>query len=309
MSTEARRVLVTGASGFIGRRCVAALARSGYAVHAVSSRPHAADSCATWHRYDLLDPGQCATAVAQVRPTHLLHLAWTATPGTFWSSPKNLDWLSAAAALFGAFYAQGGQRAVGVGTCAEYAWSEAPYREGATPEAASTVYGLCKRAAALALEAAALQSGRSAAWARLFFPYGPGEAPERLLPYVIRCLLKGEPALCTSGEQYRDFIHVDDVAAALVALLQAEATGTYNVGSGVALRLKDAVAQIAELLDGAALVRHGARDAPAGDPQYVVADVTRLTAATGWRPAVDFRRGIAASIAYWKAEEAAKEER
>jgi len=307
MSTGDKRVLITGASGFIGAACLSRLQAAGYAIDAVTSRPVPARASAgvNWHQYDLLDPDQCAVAVAAARPTHLLHLAWIATPGEFWSNAKNLAWLSGATALFEAFYRLGGKRAVGVGTCAEYAWSTTPYREDGTAAAPVTIYGQCKRAAALVLEAACSVHGGTAAWARLFFPYGPGEPEQRLLPYVIRAFLRREAASCTDGRQSRDFVFVDDVADALVALLDGTATGTYNIGSGRAITLRDVVGCIAEKLDGTSLIRYGARAAPAGDPPYVVADISKIMHATGWRPKVDIDHGIDASITYWKARETA----
>jgi len=102
------RVLVTGATGFIGAACLPRLHARGYSVHAVSSQaqPAGFDSAFTWHQYDLLDAVACREAVAAVRPTHLLHLAWIATPGVFWSSPDNLRWLTAGIALIDEFFRQ-----------------------------------------------------------------------------------------------------------------------------------------------------------------------------------------------------------
>src|SRR3954462_2488130 len=133
MAADVRRVLVTGASGFIGRACVPRLASRGFEVHAVSSSERASDVHTRWHRHDLLDPSQCRDAIDAVRPTHLLHLAWIATPGRFWSSPDNTQWLASGKALIDAFFALGGKRAVGVGTCAEYAETSDDCREDVTP--------------------------------------------------------------------------------------------------------------------------------------------------------------------------------
>src|SRR5229473_1316941 len=102
-SRERRRVLVTGARGFIGRRCLPRLAALGFETHAVSSAPIEGDG-ATWHRCDLLDGAACEALVRRLRPTHLLHLAWIAQPGIFWTSPLNMAWLAAGVRLVDAFY-------------------------------------------------------------------------------------------------------------------------------------------------------------------------------------------------------------
>src|SRR5207245_614301 len=83
----------------------------------------------------------------------------------------------------------------------------------------------CKLALASLLEAYAGQTGLSQAWARIFFLYGPREHPKRLVSSVIRSLLRGERARCSHGQQIRDYLHVEDAAGALVALLESEVTG------------------------------------------------------------------------------------
>jgi nucleoside-diphosphate-sugar epimerase len=80
-----KRVLITGASGFVGRQCVPLLLAAGYEVHAVArtTNPEESDTRVRWHTADLLDESQVAELMAQVKPTHLLHLAWYSVPGKF----------------------------------------------------------------------------------------------------------------------------------------------------------------------------------------------------------------------------------
>ena len=300
--SSGKTVLITGAAGFIGRHCVFAALDAGFEVHAIvpQGRLGNAQSRACWHEADLLDPAAVRKMLERVRPSHLLHLAWIAKPGVYWTSGANLDWLSASIVLFRAFFEFGGERALGVGTCAEYAWTMEDLSEDVTPLRPVTIYGRCKLAASLALEAAAASAGRSAAWARLFFPYGPGESADRLIPSVIQGLLKGERVECTHGRQVRDFIFVKDVAAALLAILSSGASGAFNVGTGRGLALREVVSTICSRLGGADLIEFGARATTPGDPARVVADTTRLRRELGWRPTHDIEAGIDRAIAAWR---------
>lgn len=291
----ARRVLVTGGSGFIGRACLAPLTRRGFEVHA-QCRSGAAGTNAgdvAWHAADLLQTGAAAALVERVRPTHLLHSAWIAVPTVFWSSPDNLRWLTSSIELFDAFGRYGGQRALGIGSCAEYDGSYGVCHEADTPLRPNTCYGLAKHATHAALGAAAALRAYSSAWARIFFPYGPGEPATKLLSAVTRALLRREHVDCTHGRQLRDFIYVDDAAETLVALLDSQVEDAVNIGSGEAASLREAIQCIVELTGGADLVCYGARPTPAGEPPILVAAAMRLRALDGWRAPLPLAEGIA----------------
>ena len=123
-------VLVTGASGFIGRRVVAQLATEGrFEIVTASRRPDPRmPAGVTHHAVDMLALGAPVDLIQRVRPTHLVHLAWNAEPGRFWNAPDNLDWAAATLTLVRAFLEAGGTRAVLAGTCAEYDWTGASSR-------------------------------------------------------------------------------------------------------------------------------------------------------------------------------------
>jgi nucleoside-diphosphate-sugar epimerase len=298
------RVLVTGATGFVGRRVLGPLVEAGHEVHAVSSRPapEAGPAGVRWHRSDLLtDPGGVA---ARVAPERLLHLAWYAEHGRFWTSPENLRWVEATLALVRAFASAGGTRAVLAGSCAEYQWGlPGPCLERGTPLRPATLYGSAKHATRTVLEAAAPGLGIELAWGRLFFLYGPGEDERRLVASVAGALLRGERAATGAGTQLRDFMHVDDAGAALAALVAAPGVrGALNVASGEGRPVRELIEAIAREAGRPELLDVGALPPRPGDPGELVAGVARLRDEVGFRPRIDLERGLAETVAWWRSQ-------
>jgi nucleoside-diphosphate-sugar epimerase len=296
-----KRVLLTGATGLIGRHCLPTLLAHGYEVHTVSTRTASTHPPGVHaHQTDLLDPAQVAALLASVQPSHLLHLAWYTQPGAYWTSLENIRWVQASLGLLQAFVAHGGRRVVLAGSCAEYDWSYGYCTERITPLRPATLYGKAKHALQLLEDAMAEQAQISAAWGRLFFLYGPYEYPERLVAAVTRALLRGQPARCSHGNQIRDFLYVQDAADAFVALLASDVRGAVNIGSGTPIALKQIIYGIADLLAQRGLVQLGALPAPANEPPLLVANIGRLANEVGWQPAYDLERGLEQTVHWWK---------
>jgi nucleoside-diphosphate-sugar epimerase len=298
------RVLLTGATGFVGTSVLAALRDRGDDVHVVSRRPPPAsggEGSVTWHLADLLDPGAARQVVAEVAAERLVHLAWEVPPGRFWTGLENVAWVEASLRLLRAFDEAGGRRAVLAGTCAEYAWGgEGELDEVESPANPRTLYGTCKDAVRRVAAAYAEEAGIAVAWGRLFFLYGPREHPDRLVPSVIRALLAGERVATSAGAQVRDFMHVDDVAGALVALLGSEVTGPVNIASGVPVSVGAVLDRLGDELGVPEGIDRGARPASDSEPARIVASVERLVREVGFKPGVSLEDGLAATIAWWR---------
>jgi nucleoside-diphosphate-sugar epimerase len=297
----AERVLVTGASGCIGRALVPQLLERGWTVHATSSRTGAqGDERAVWHRADLLVPGEAERVLRAVRPSALVHLAWYIAPGRWAAAPDNVDWVRASLELVQAFCRIGGRRVVVAGSGLEYDWSFGYCSEERTPRVPHTLYGAAKHALHTVLEPYARQAGVGLGWARVFFLYGPHEHPERLVASVARSLLLGEPARVSHGRQVRDYLHVADVAGALLALLESEVEGPINVASGQPVTLRAIVERVGELLGRSHLVQFGTIPAAPTDVPLVVADVSRLSTLLGWAPRLTLDEGLDHTIGWWR---------
>jgi|ERR1700683_1249301 len=296
-----RRILVTGATGFIGRHCLPLLAAKDYEVHAVAQRRPAAPTSSgiSWHELDLLTPGSSRELLRRLRPEYLLHLAWHAVPGEFWESSQNIEWVRASLELLPAFAKNGGRRVVAAGSCAEYEWGGGECKEDETPLLPRTLYGTAKHAFERILNSWSPQAGLSSGWGRIFFMYGPYEHPLRLVAYVVRMLIQGRPALCSDGTQIRDFLHVEDVASAFVALLESEVQGPVNIASGAPVAVRDLLLTIGRYLERPELIHFGARNS-AAEPAALWAHVGRLAKEVGWKPHYDLEQGIQRTIEWWR---------
>ena len=298
-----QRILLTGATGFIGRQVAPLLVQAGYEVHALArTSPVRLPGCGSviWHECDLFDSHAVDAAVGQIQASHLVHLAWYAEHGKFWSASENLDCVAASLRLARSFVRSGGQRIVATGTCAEYDWTTgASLHEDDTPLKPKTLYGRSKASLFETLAPWAAAGGVSLAWARLFFLYGPGEDSRRLVPSLAQPLARGDVATCRFGNHLRDFLHVRDVASALVAILESQVTGAFNVASGRATRLGEVSYLLARELNAASQLRIDALPPTLDNPAALVADVTRLQREVGWSPQIELGTGLAEAARDW----------
>lgn len=287
------RVMVTGAGGFLGRYVLRALQSNGLSAVAVGRSPPADLAGAAFIQADLLETARLPALTARAGASHLVHLAWFTQHGVFWHSPHNFRWVDASVRLVEAFCVSGGRHVVVAGSCAEYDWNDGRCDEASTALVPATPYGVSKDATRRLVTALCAQHRVGCAWGRIFFPYGAGESSARLLPRLVAALQGHSPAFGVGGAAVRDFLHARDVAAGLRTLLQAEATGSFNISSDKPVTVTDLVRRLARLLDadpGRIL------DAPApadrsGDAPLLLGSNARLRA-LGWRQEYALDRGL-----------------
>ena len=302
VAPQPSRVLVTGATGFIGQACVMSLVQAGCEVigtYRGETPPEDTDHV-TWVRADLTRESEITALMQRYRPTHLLALAWYMGPGNQ-QALENFRWLQHSIDLLMAFAEAGGARVTFCGSCMEYDWSQSvKLDESDTPLQPTTEYGAAKAALFTAFGPLCKKLGLSGSWARPFFLYGPDESPNRLTADVIISLLEGREALCTHGRQKRDFLHVQDAADAMVQLLLSDQEGPLNIGSGQAVPLAALVEEVGHQIGASDLIRLGAREARPDDPPLVEADTTRLNEVLNWQPVFSIETGLADTIGWWR---------
>jgi nucleoside-diphosphate-sugar epimerase len=300
-----RRVLVTGAGGFVGRHTLAPLVAREYEVHATGRRACPAglgDLPITWHEADLLDADARDRLLRAVEPSHLLHVAWHLESGKGTASPLNVDWIAASLLLGRAFVEGGGRRLVGVGSCFEYEHGVTPILAETSPLLAATVYGQAKAACFEGLSTLARATGLSTAWARLFYLYGPHEDRRRLVGDIASAVLEGREVATQDGLVRRDYMYVEDAGAALAALLDSDVPGPVNIATGTAPTVRSLVEAVGRAAGDLDRIRFGAREAPPNDPPEIRADVTRLRDEVEWFDLTPTDEGVRRTVEWWRTQ-------
>lgn len=307
-----RRVLVTGGTGFIGRQTVAPLVERGFEVW-LTSRGGLPEDLARFarrhpgrvhHRVaDLLQPDVPAALMDDVRPSHVLHLAWDTRHGLFWTSPENKAWVTASERLLEAFADRGGRRIVAAGTCVEYAVTNHPVSEATGVLDPDTPYGRAKLAFRERLRETTERRGLPSAWGRVFHLFGPHERLPRLVPAAIDALLRGDPFPATAGTQLRDYSSVVDVAAAFVTILDSDFEGDINVACGTPSTVADVLRSIGDIVGRPELVHLGVVPPPPHDPPVLAADTTRLHARFGCLFPISLETRLREMVDWWRDHE------
>ncbi len=295
-----KKVILTGADGFIGQHAIRPLLAKRYEVHAVSNVEPPAELIfenVVWHKTDLLNAESIRNLTKLVRASHLLHFAWYVEHGKFWTSEKNKLWVDASLDLIKGFVENGGERIVVSGSCVEYQLDNDEYlSENSTPLNPQTLYGKCK----VELQQRIAEMDLNWAWGRIFFLFGDNEHPDRLISSVINSLLDDEFADCSHGEQIRDFMYVKDVAEAFVTLLDSQVFGSVNIGSGEARTIKEVVQKVANQMGKPEKIRFGKVPVSDNEPKRIVADTLRLRNEVKWERQRNLKQGIEETINWWR---------
>ena len=291
------RVLITGGAGFVGSRVVHQLVEQERDVALLlrettdTRRLHGVLKNCTVIRGDLTCLEDLRAPLKAFAPDGVLHLAWAGVKGAERNSAVQLLNVKTSIDLFQLTGEIGCNNFVGLGSQAEYGLLSGKIDERAATQP-TTTYGAAKLATCYLLERAAAAADRPFAWLRLFSSYGPDDDPSWLIPYLIQSLAAGGRPSLTKAEQVWDYIHVDDVAEAIIAVLNANAHGVFNLGSGQARALREIITIIRDMIDPSLELGFGDKPYRPDQVMHLEADISALAVAAAWYPKVRLEDGL-----------------
>lgn len=265
------KVLLTGATGFVGNAITQALVSRDVSIRAIvrGMRTHPPGITEHVHTDDMFEEDAAFYSRALDGVDAVIHAAWFVEHGAYVTSSKNLSALVGTLRFGQAAIEAGVKRFVGLGTCFEYDLTAPMPLTSASTLAPNTPYGAAKAAAYMALSRAFAHAELSFAWARLFYLHGEGEDPRRFVASIKAQLSVGGPAKMSSGRQVRDYMHVADAGRRIAALCFDHTEGAVNICSGQPQSLAELALSIAAPLGQEHLLAIGSLPDRPGDPAVI----------------------------------------
>ena len=291
------KILVTGASGFIGLHLCKRLALEGNEVHAISRGGYRSpDDHIKWWQADFQDPGEARVLFRNIHPQIVFHLSSRVTGSRDLSEvvPTFQANLASTVSLLVDAAEEGCQRVVLAGSC------EAPLQ--GEEQTLCSPYAATKWCSAGYADMFRTLFCLSVSVPRIFITYGPGPQDIRkIIPYTILSMLRGERPKLSSGRRMVDWIYVDDVVEGLIraASTTVPAPSSFDLGSGSLVSIRSLVNRISEIIDNGIEPEFGALpDRPFEHER--VADTSILKHTFGWSPSTSLDDGLKKTVNWFK---------
>ncbi len=301
-----KRILITGAGGFLGSHLTRRLHREGHRL-AVLASPRfdprrlgdLAGELRVFHA-DLTSASSVAEVVARVQPELVYHLA--STPFNPPPAEAATHWHVIAGGTFHLLEALRGSRArlVYTGSAAEYGSGSGLTED--SPLRPATMLGVAKAAASLLVQTYARLVEMETVVLRLFTPYGPWESPARLIPYTVLQALHGQPVRLGGGSQQRDFVYIDDVIDALMraGFGDLPPAAVFNISSGQGRPVREVAAAVLEIMGNPVPLETGTREDRSDEIRECSGDNTRARVRLGWEPGTSLAEGLRRTIEWFR---------
>lgn len=301
------KILVTGASGFIGSHIAARMVMEGARVSVLIR-----EESDLWrlddlkddfdiYRVDLRDKARLGECIKKVRPDYIFHM------GAYGVDARQHDYLTAAHTniigtmnLLDALIETGCEKFLNIGTCMEYGDKKEIIPEGATLEPFN-IYGSTKAAATLIAHQIAAEKGIDVVTLRAFGIFGENEGSHKFFPHIILSVLQGREVNLTACEQYRDYCYIDNLIDGflMAALNSSVKNEVFNIGSGTIHKLSYYVDMVYEQMKPAKSPNYGAIPYRPGEVWRPQPDVSKIKKMLNWRPLISFEEGLKRTIAWY----------
>lgn len=291
-----KKILVTGATGFIGSYVLAEYLALGIEIAYIHRE---GSDCWRIKGYggqkitgDLNDPETYQEAFLSFKPDTVIHMAWSGVKGNDRNNVGQAKNLGHLLGLLDACRKSGVKHFIGLGSQAEYGPCSGKINES-QPTHPTTYYGMCKLSAYHMAQQFCSQACMQFSWVRIFSTYGPKDHPDWLIPYLIRELHQGNVPELTACEQRWDYLYVEDAAKAIVQIANSQqAEGLFNLGSGTAVSLKSIVEQVRDIVRPSAPLGFALKPYRSDQVMHLEADIRKLQSTTKWRPQVSLSVGL-----------------
>lgn len=301
------RVLLTGATGFIGSHLLIRLVKMNVPVAIVLR-----EGAKTWRidevidkvfviRGDLSDPDTIQQPIITFAPDVVIHLAWYGVENRYRNEYQQLSInLLHITNLLQVIERTNVKKLIGFGSQGEYGPQNVPIDERIVPQP-TTLYGVAKLCAYNIFELFCRQRSMDFSWVRLFSIYGPKDNDSWLIPSIITQLLAQKSPELTEGRQTWDFLYIDDAVDAIISILQSKkSNGIFNLGSGTSPTIRQTAEKIRDAINPAIQLRFGLIPYRSDQVMFLQANIDRLKNITGWTPQVSLEQGIQRTIAWYK---------
>lgn len=297
-----KKILVTGATGYIGSHVCDELIKKNYDVHAtVFSRVFDSSKNLVSHKLNLMDRKAVSSFFEKNKFDIIIHLAWYVGPKCQ-ISPLNIEWLESSLHLIKTFWENGGKTVLVSGSMSEYDFSYGWCIEDKTPLNSPSLYGQTKAALYQILEKFCKFHDLNLKWARIFNIYGLNEKKTRLIPYIINSMLKNEDVNVSHCNQIQNYMNILDVAKALIMFLESDITGAVNIAANEPVKLKYMIEFCKREIKYNKKINYGAIK-PSFEQLFLSGDISRLHKEVGFKQSISLENGLKDTINYWRNNE------
>lgn len=297
---QTKKILLTGATGLIGKELIKPLLENGYELFAISRKPLQNTNNITWLSGDLFDTQFIKYCCEKAQADILVHLAWKVTKD-YANSNENFSFLAGSIGLLQAFQQHGGKQVFFCGSYFEYDLSQTVLTEQSKLDPEKMAYTFCKNELRKIAEKFCRQNGMDFCYGRIFNVFGHNEEKNRLIRQILDGLFADEEVIIKSGPLQKDYMYSREIANAITAVLKSNVQGPVNICTGKPIAIKDIALIIARRLHKEHLIKF--QNDFGSQPLCVYGDNTKLLTETSYKPEYTFEQAIDEIIETSKAEQ------